>query len=457
MEAGAFDLHLDASPSCGANCSRVDWPNSGTYSTHLYAQSAVQIIQAHDQAKPLFLYLAFQAVHSPDQVPQSYIDPYNASIADPKRRVFAGMLSCLDEAVGNVTAALRAAGLEGNTLVSFVADNGGPIFCQDGPCGDATGTSNFPLRGGKHTLWEGGTRLTAVVSGPMLHASGVNESGLMHHADWLPTLLEAAGVQYSPEPGFELHGASQWPMLTAGAPSSRNETVTNIDPLQPAVGAGPPGQGNAAIVTAEGWKLQLGLTGPPWQWSPPNASKAQLSAEGRELEGEEEGGLALAAAAAAAPNCSSSFAEGTCLPGYDLPGAKNPTVQASAAACCAHCASLSKCEAWTFRLAASACWVKTAPQGSSSDADCVSSASAPPAPAFRVWPLHNMTVQLFNLTVDPWEREDVAAQFPEVVARLTERLAQWGMTARDPYWRTAQVDPRSNPAKRNGTWTPWAD
>jgi hypothetical protein len=68
-----------------------------------------------------------------------------------------------------------------------------------------------------------------------------------------------------------------------------------------------------------------------------------------------------------------------------------------------------------------------------------------------------MTVQLFNLTVDPWEREDVAAQFPEVVARLTERLAQWGMTARDPYWRTAQVDPRSNPAKRNGTWTPWAD
>lgn len=67
------------------------------------------------------MYLAFQAVHSPDEVPQSYIDPYNATIADVQRRTFAGMLSCLDEAVGNVTAALSASGFDENTLIVFVA------------------------------------------------------------------------------------------------------------------------------------------------------------------------------------------------------------------------------------------------------------------------------------------------------------------------------------------------
>ena len=80
-------------------------------------------ISKHNPATPLFLYLAFQAVHSPDQVPQRYIDPYNATIPDLKRRTFAGMLSCLDEAVGNVTAAIAAAGMEQDTLVVFVADS----------------------------------------------------------------------------------------------------------------------------------------------------------------------------------------------------------------------------------------------------------------------------------------------------------------------------------------------
>lgn len=129
MEGGGFDLHIDSRARCGANCSQMDHANKGTYSTHLYADTAVRIIEAHAASAnpaPIFLYLAFQAVHSPDQVPQSYIDPYNATIQDLKRRTFAGMLSCLDEAVGNVTAALDAAGMTDNSLIIFVSDNGEP-------------------------------------------------------------------------------------------------------------------------------------------------------------------------------------------------------------------------------------------------------------------------------------------------------------------------------------------
>ena len=77
-----------------------------------------------------------------------------------------------------------------------------------------------------------------------------------------------------------------------------------------------------------------------------------------------------------------------------------------------------------------------------------------PAP-FAVWPLHNMTAQLFNVFDDPEERNEVSAAHPDIVRALTARLAQWGVRARDPYWRTAEVDPRSDPKARGGAWTPW--
>ena len=117
-----YDMHIQSTPNCGPGCSTVDWASAGEYSTHIYTSSATRVIQAHDPANgPLFLYLAYQAVHSPDQVPASYVWPYNATIPDPKRRTFAGMLSCLDEGVGNVTAAIAASAIANNTLVVFIA------------------------------------------------------------------------------------------------------------------------------------------------------------------------------------------------------------------------------------------------------------------------------------------------------------------------------------------------
>lgn len=369
LEGNGYDLHVDIGKECGEGCSRVDWENQNVYSTYIYTSRAVEIIKERTAASPpLFLYVAYQAVHSPDEVPQKYINAYNATIPDLKRRTFAGMLSALDEGVGNITKALNEAGMSSNTLIVFVADNGGPIHCDSGICGDATGTSNYPLRGGKHSLYEGGVRVTAVVSGPMLHSQGVNESGLMHHVDWLPTLLDASGINYQPKEGFELHGVSQWELLTTkGATSKRNETICNIDPLQPAVGDKviPPGSGNAAIVTSSGWKLHLGLTGPPDGYSPPNSSLVIDTVD--------------------------AFAD----------------------------VSLS-------------------------------------TSTLNLWPLKNMTAQLFNLNEDPYERNDVASSNPTIVAMLTDRLSQWGRSAVTPYYATSSgIDPRSDPTKHNGTWLPW--
>jgi hypothetical protein len=271
-----YDLHIDRQPNCGPNCSVVDWANKGTYSTYLYSQTAAQLIAAHDPATPMFMYLAYQAVHSPNEVPPQYEWPYNTSIPNAQRRNFAGMLSCLDEGIGNVTAALEAAGMLNNTLVVFVADNGGPICCDSYICGDCTGSSNFPLRGGKHSLYQGGHRLTGAVWGNGLFAGGgVNRTGLMHHSDWLPTLLEAASIPYTPSPAFPLHGTSAWPMIARGAASNRSEVLINIDPLQMPFTS--PASGNAALLFGN-YKLMVGEVGPPWSVSPPGNAGSDASA-----------------------------------------------------------------------------------------------------------------------------------------------------------------------------------
>ena len=81
-------------------------PTTSAYSTFRYTEEARGLIDKHDfTAKPLFLYLPFQAVHSPDQVPPKYSEQY--SFAHKPRNIFAGMLACLDEALGNITGALK--------------------------------------------------------------------------------------------------------------------------------------------------------------------------------------------------------------------------------------------------------------------------------------------------------------------------------------------------------------
>ena len=119
------------------------------YLTDALTREAVDFIDRHDD-KPFFLYLAYNAVHSPLQGADAYMKKYS-HIEDIHRRIFAAMLGNLDDSVGSVMKQLRKSGLEENTLVFFLSDNGGPTR-------ELT-SSNLPLRGEKGTMYEGALRV----------------------------------------------------------------------------------------------------------------------------------------------------------------------------------------------------------------------------------------------------------------------------------------------------------
>ena len=126
------DLWRDDGPAYGEN---------GTFSGFLYADEAQRVIKAHARGgggggssddrstgggvAPLFMYLAWHLVHSPLEVPPIYLDPKCAD--DPNRQLYHGMTTALDDGIGNVTRALREAGMYDTTLIIFYADNGGPL------------------------------------------------------------------------------------------------------------------------------------------------------------------------------------------------------------------------------------------------------------------------------------------------------------------------------------------
>jgi arylsulfatase A-like enzyme len=177
------------------------------YATHLIAREACERIRKRDPQKPLFLYLPFNAVHTPMQVPQSYAAPYTA--LKGHRKTYAGMLTAMDEAVGQVIAALEEQKMRDNTLIVFSSDNGG--------FSPGNITDNGPLRAGKGTIYEGGVRVCAFANWPGKIPAGKIIDEPLHIIDWYPTFLRRAGS--SLEQKLPIDGKDIWPVLTAEAKS----------------------------------------------------------------------------------------------------------------------------------------------------------------------------------------------------------------------------------------------
>lgn len=208
------------------------------YVTQLWGADAVNQINAHDAKTPLFLYLAFTAPHSPYQAPNEYINKYR-HIADPTRRAYAAMITCMDDEIGKVVSALEKKKMRENTLIVFMSDNGGNQTALLAGDADVSNlklpADNGPYRGGKGTLYEGGTRVAALANWPGRIKSGEVKE-MIHVVDMFPTLAGLAGANLTT--GKPLDGLDVWSTISNGAPSPRQEIVYNVEPFRGGVREG---------------------------------------------------------------------------------------------------------------------------------------------------------------------------------------------------------------------------
>ncbi len=188
--------------------------NEPEYLTDAFARESVAFVERQrDGDKPFFLYLAFNAVHSPLQATDATMARFD-EINDRRRKIYAGMLTSMDEAVGRVMAAVRESGEESNTLVVFYSDNGGPT--------PQTTSRNDPLRGVKGQVFEGGIRVPFLMQWPDTIPAGITYEQPVMGFDVHATALAAAGIE--PTDGPQLDGVDLIPYLTGereGRPHDR--------------------------------------------------------------------------------------------------------------------------------------------------------------------------------------------------------------------------------------------
>jgi arylsulfatase A-like enzyme len=187
------------------------------YLTDTLADRAVAYIKQH-ASEPFFLYLAFNAAHTPMDATDKYLARVS-NIADERRRTYAAMMSAMDDGIGRTLAALRDQNLDRNTLVFFFSDNGGPTMETT----TVNGSSNAPLRGSKRTTWEGGIRVPFVVRWAGQLPAGKVERRPIVQLDVLPTALAAAGIPTGTSEQFD--GVNLLPFLDGTAKGNPHDTL----------------------------------------------------------------------------------------------------------------------------------------------------------------------------------------------------------------------------------------
>jgi arylsulfatase A-like enzyme len=174
------------------------------YTTDAFGREAVSFVERHRE-RPWFLYLSFNAVHTPMHATDAGLAKF-AGIEDKQRRTYAAMMSAMDDAIGAVRAKLAETGQAEKTMIVFLSDNGGPTMQGV----TVNGSRNEPLRGSKRTTLEGGIRVPMLVTWPGHLKPGVFEQPVIQ-LDLHATALAAAGVERRAE--WNLDGVDLLPYL----------------------------------------------------------------------------------------------------------------------------------------------------------------------------------------------------------------------------------------------------
>jgi len=185
-----YELTRQSMGSLYRGNTRIEEPD---YLTDAFAREAADFIERHSD-QPFFLYLPFSAVHVPLQAPERYLARV-PNIGDERRRLLAAMTVALDDAVGRVISALQEHGLEENTLLFYISDNGGhPQY---------NASRNDPLRGGKGDLYEGGIRVPYLVQWKGVIPPGGVYSEPVISLDIAATALAAADGLFNTRPWLD--------------------------------------------------------------------------------------------------------------------------------------------------------------------------------------------------------------------------------------------------------------
>jgi len=180
-------------------------PQDEGYTEDFIVQHAMEFIRDNKE-KPFFCYVPFHIVHAPLQAKDADLKGVDPKVTDKTKRTYAAMVQALDKNVGAILNELDRLGLRDNTIVVFTSDNGAT---QDG--------SNLPFRGGKHSVFEGGTHLPTVIHWPNGKATSRTWDGLCGALDMFPTLMSMADLKM-PETR-PLDGKNIWPSLRANTAS----------------------------------------------------------------------------------------------------------------------------------------------------------------------------------------------------------------------------------------------
>ncbi|KAJ8946527.1 hypothetical protein NQ318_004663 [Aromia moschata] len=444
----------------------VDYSANGKYSTTLFTKEAVRLIHDHDISKPMFMYLAHLAPHTgndkdPLQAPDEEIAKF-AHIQDPERRIYAAMVSMLDQSVGSVITALREKHMLENSIIVFMSDNGAQ------PEGThANHGSNYPLKGAKNSAWEGAMRNIAAIWSPLIKRPQRVSNHFMHITDWLPTFYAAAEThpdlpplnqgtiseieaQYR-EMGHvrkvpskrqavvdddtklnllfaleenpitparldkkelpEIDGMDMWEAISDGSPSPRTELLYNIDDIY-----------NYAAIRKGDWKYTFGSTNggkaDKWFENPGDNSLYKYDLESI---------LSSKVASALAGVIT-----------YEQINEKNENIRHHREANF----TVNLIDERIIEKLRNDATIKCQEvnlQELPDDSKC----------DLLVSPC------LFNIIADPCEKINLASQKPEKVAELQEAIEEYKKTALPP--RNVPRDPNADPARYNNTWMNWQD